>query len=150
MASTAKSLATNADTHRVRADCQEFIARFYHYLDGREYEPLSVLFAPEGLWSRQGKQLHGPVAVLEELRRRPATMVTRHVVSNLIVDIQDTQHVHVQCYVTLYYSDTGAPPQSPVRMTGPACVFTYHDELVATEGTWRITRKWSSTDFSAV
>jgi hypothetical protein len=140
----------SADIHSVRVDCQELIARFYRYLDSHDYEPLSLMFAPEGVWSRQGKQLQGPGGVLEELRRRPATMVTRHVVSNQIVEIQDAQRVRMQCYVTLYYADTGTLPQGPSRMTGPACVFTYYDELIATDGGWRIARKWSSMDFSAV
>lgn len=134
----------------IRADCQELSARFYRHLDQREYAALSEFFAGDGVWQRQGKTLQGPAAILAEVARRPATMITRHAVSNLIVDVFSEDSVSTQCYVTLYYADPGEPVKPPVRFTGPACVFTYFDELKRIDGAWKIARKWSTMDFTSV
>jgi SnoaL-like domain len=134
----------------LKADCQELTQRFYRDLDAHEYAQLSQLFAADGVWSRQGKQLKGPPEVLAELEKRPATLLTRHVIGNQIVDVLDPDHLRSQCYVTLYYADTGKPPQPPTPFTGPTCLFTYHDEWRLTAGAWKITRKWSTMDFSAL
>lgn len=137
-------------TRALKADCQELTHRFYRDLDSHEYAQLSQLFAADGVWLRQGKQLKGPLEVRAELEKRPASMVTRHVIGNQIVDVLDPGHLRSQSYVTLYYSDTGAPAKPPAPFTGPTCLFTYHDEWRLMQGAWKIVKKWLTMDFSSI
>lgn len=125
----------------VERDCIAAATRFFHHLDRGDYAGVAALIAEDGVWVRQGKELVGPGAVLDALRARPADFVTRHLLSNVLVDITGDGEATV-AYELSVYGQTGAePPRHLSIMTG-------EDRLVRTEAGWRIRSKRARPVFS--
>jgi len=60
------------------------INRFFVAIDERNYKEAAGLFAPDGIWHRQGKTLRGPNEILGALEGRPAHLLTRHLITNFV------------------------------------------------------------------
>jgi hypothetical protein len=118
----------------IEHDVEKIVLRFFHYLDGGDYDKLAGLFAADGVWHRQGKALREPEAVLEAMHARPAGMVTQHVASNVVVDATDADHADATLYLTVF-AHAGAVP-APIEP--PAQVGIYRERLVRTADGWRI------------
>ncbi|MFT8247117.1 nuclear transport factor 2 family protein [Roseomonas sp. BN140053] len=125
-------------------DAQKVINRFFHCLDDGRYEELSDLMAPEGIWHRQGKELKGPGMVLEAMRARPASLATRHVVTNLVVDARADDLVEAAFYVTVYGHSGGTIP-APLEL--PLHVSLYRETLTGSADGWHIAEITSSPTF---
>jgi len=117
---------------------QQVIARFYHYLDGGRHDDLVALMAPDGTWLRRNAVLRGRAMVREALRQRPATVTTRQLVSNLIVDFPAAETADATYYLTAFHHDADAPPTLPVPIDHPLHVARYAARLTLREAVWQI------------
>src|SRR5450759_1230854 len=81
---------------------QRVVHDFFRSLDDCQYEALTALMAPDGVWYRQGKELRGLSMVMEAMKERPAGLTTRHIVSNFAVDIADQNHATASHYLTVF------------------------------------------------
>jgi hypothetical protein len=113
------------------------IHRFFRALDVRDYDTVVRLVAEDGVWHRQGKALTR-ATIPEAMAERSATMVIRHVVSNLIVDGDET--VEASFLLTVYRSDSGETPSGPLPLEGPAQISDCTATLVQTTEGWRFSR----------
>lgn len=125
----------------VERDCTVAMTRFFHHLDRGHHEAVAALMAEDGIWVRQGKELVGPGAVLEALRARPADFVTRHLLSNLLVEITGDSEATV-AYELSVYGQTGT--EAPRHLS----ILTGEDRLVHTAAGWRIRLKKARPVFS--
>ena len=57
-------------------DCQQAVHSFYLSLDACDFKTVANLMASDGIWHRQGKELEGPLEVLQALSERPKGRVT--------------------------------------------------------------------------
>jgi uncharacterized protein (TIGR02246 family) len=118
----------------IRQACADVANRFFRCLDRQQYDELADLFAPDGAWIRQGAELRGREAIVAVLAQRPAALVTRHLVSNVWVDVvtEDAAHVH---YDVSVYAQTGtSTPRHAQILSGI-------DRLIRVGDAWRIDRK---------
>jgi uncharacterized protein (TIGR02246 family) len=109
-------------------------SRFFRCLDRRQYDELADLFAPDGAWIRQGAELRGRDAIVATLVQRPANLVTRHLLSNVWVDIVTPESVHVHYDVSVYTQSGTSPPRHAQILSGV-------DRMIRVRDTWRIERK---------
>ena len=86
----------------LRQACADVACRFFRYLDRRHYDELAGLFAPDGIWVRQGAQLRGRDAIVAALAQRPAGLVTRHLISNVWVEVESEEAARVHYDVSVY------------------------------------------------
>lgn len=122
-------------------DCTMVMTRFFHHLDRGNYEAVAALMAEDGVWVRQGKELVGPDAVLGALRGRPADFVTRHLLSNLLVEITGDREATVAYELSVY----GRKGEEPAHHMS---ILTGEDRLLRTEAGWRIQLKKARPVFS--
>lgn len=108
------------------------VHRFFRHLDDGDYGALAALMAPEGVWHRQGKMLRGPTMVLEAMKARPAGVTTRHLVTNMLVDVADPDHAGASCYITVYAHTGEKKPDEPAPMELPLQIGTYRIKLTRT------------------
>lgn len=123
----AKALAEHA--------CASVCTRFFHHLDRREYEQVAALIADGGIWNRGGTRLQGADAVLDALRARPTGLTTRHLLSNVVVDLLDGGAAARVGYELSVFTQDG---------TGPArhaTILTGEDQLEHDGAAWRIRLK---------
>lgn len=130
-------------------DCGQVLLRFYDAFDAWDYHGMVALFTEDGVWHRAGKSLEGREAIVAEMHRRPTTQVIRHVVTNLIVDVYDSEHAKARLYLTAYRHDAGGPRVVPAPMRGPVLLLVVHADLVRTSEGWRIVRQTMSREFEA-
>lgn len=115
--------------------CASVCTRFFHHLDRREYEQLAALMAEDGVWMRQGTALTGSAAVLDTLCARPAGLTTRHLLSNIVVDLLDEgAAAHVGYELSVFTQDGTAPARHATILTG-------EDRLEHDGTAWRIRLK---------
>ena len=118
----------------IRQACTDVASRFFRCLDRRQYDELADLFAPDGAWIRQGAELRGRDAIVATLVQRPANLVTRHLLSNVWVDIVTPESVHVHYDVSVYTQSGTSPPRHAQILSGV-------DRMIRVRDAWRIERK---------
>jgi uncharacterized protein (TIGR02246 family) len=118
----------------IRQACTDVTNRFFRCLDRRQYEELADLFTPDGAWVRQGTELRGRAAIVAALAERPAALATRHLVSNVWVDVVTPETAHAHYDVSVYTQSGASPPRHAQILSGI-------DRLVRVGDAWRIDRK---------
>ena len=126
-------------THRgaLEREVERLIVGFFYHLDERRYDELSELISVDGVWHRQGEALRGPAMVRAALLMRLAGTVTRHVVSNLLVDLSDETNPAASFYMTVFRHDAEKPAEGPVAMELPYAVASCRAALARTARGWR-------------
>ncbi len=119
-------------------DVEDVIFRFFLHLDEQEYDELSGLMAPTGTWLRNGALLKGPEGVREAMRSRPAGFTTRHLITNIVVDIEGEDHAEATYYMTVFVHSGEARPSGPVKMDVPMHVSVFRQKFVRIPQGWRI------------
>lgn len=118
-------------------DVERVIIGFFFHLDERRYAELAALFASDGVWNRQGETLRGPAMVLEAMHRRLAGTVTRHVVTNLLVDVSDAGEADASFYMTVFRHDGDRPATGPTAIELPYAVASCRGKLALAPEGWR-------------
>jgi ketosteroid isomerase-like protein len=131
-------MTTEAEQLRIERDAANLVHRFFRHLDDCAYDKLAALMARDGVWHRQGKALAGPAMVQEAMKGRPAALMTRHLVSNLLVDAVDADHAEASCYVTVYAHTGEHKPDEPAPLEQPLQIMTYRIRLTRTADGARI------------
>ena len=101
-----------------------------------------VLFAHDGVWVRLGEELIGAQAILAAMAER-ADWLTVHVVSNIAIDIIDSDNVESTQYVTLYRHEGREEAAGPAPIVPPLGVLRHRDRLIRLDGLWKLKRKSS-------
>lgn len=73
------------DMHMDRQDCAWLAIAAYSLMDQGKYEETAALFTTDAVWVRGGVPVTGRDAILAALHKRPATELSRHLVSNVLV-----------------------------------------------------------------
>jgi hypothetical protein len=122
----------NRDEARaIEWDCAQILIRFFNELDAWCYGDMVKLFAPDGVWHRQGRALRGAEAILAVLAQRSTTQTVRHVVTNVQVtalDADTAKSLH----------DTGEQATAPPVIRSPSLLLAVPGELTRTDEGWRI------------
>lgn len=97
----------------------DVLYRLCRHLDEGDYPSLAALFVPDGRWLRQGAWLEGRGAIAAALSLRPATRVTRHLVSNAHASMETDTELRVSACMTAYRCDPERATAGPQRIHGP-------------------------------
>jgi hypothetical protein len=131
--------AVSRDAARaIEWDCAQLLVRFFNHFDQWRYAEMADLFAPDGVWNRQGRALQGKAAILSVLEARSRTQTVRHVVTNIQVDVRDSATAEFVLYVTAYMHDTGTRPDVPPKIASPYLVLVVPGLLVKLGADWKI------------
>ncbi len=114
--------------------CQQVFLRFMQCLDAGDPAAATALVAPDVIWYRRGEELRGPKAIAEVIRSRPKERTIRHLLSNLVVTLTDSQRAVSRAYYAAWVHE--GPP--PCRVRGPERVGDYHAGYLRDGDQWRI------------
>lgn len=67
--------------------CQRLVVAAYSLMDQGRYEETAALFTDDAVWVRGGKPVTGRAAILAALHQRPATDLSRHIITNILVTL---------------------------------------------------------------
>ena len=114
--------------------CQDLATRFYHNLDRNAVEAVAAAFASDGVWVRQNGEARGRGAILDVLRSRPADTVTRHLLANVVVDLDGEEAARISYELSVFVRHGDAAPRLQSVLTG-------EDHTAFSAGHWLFTRK---------
>jgi SnoaL-like domain len=134
-----------AERMLIEHQCTKLVVQAMRCFDARDYVAFARLFAVDGQFVRATDRcapLTGREAIAAALERRPASRFTRHLCTNIEVDVQDADHAQSVCYLLLYSATLTDPNSHKVlRADARQAVGEYHDRFVRTAEGWRIARR---------
>jgi hypothetical protein len=71
-------------------------------MDQGHYTETAELFTEDATWVRGGKPVSGRAAILASLNQRPGTDLTRHLITNVLIQVQsEREATGTACFVPL-------------------------------------------------
>ncbi|MFN4097715.1 MAG: nuclear transport factor 2 family protein, partial [Sphingomonas sp.] len=104
--------------------------------DDADWHACAALYTKDALFRRPsgGDPVRGRDAILEGFLARPAR-TTRHICSNVVIDVIDADHAIGESAMLLFTGD-GAPK-----------VGSFHDRFIHTDAGWRFAERRGSLTF---
>lgn len=123
--------------------CVTAIQRFAVLVDAGRYEEAADLFALDGVLQRPQERIEGRQALLASFMARPNHRLTRHVITNVVLEPVGPDHVRAFSYASVYrhLGPARTPLALPVTARPPETIAEYSDELSRQNGKWRIWRR---------
>jgi hypothetical protein len=124
-------------------ECEHLILEIAWLTDHGPHNQIVDLYTLNGSFSRDGEVYTGRNSLVEMYKKRPASLFTRHVLSNIQIKITSETDAIATSYATVfrYRSDDGSPPIPPVNSSSPESVSEYHDTFVKEAGVWKISSR---------
>ena len=118
--------------------CSRLFINYARFVDFGDYGQFVELFTENAILSL-GFDLHGKEKIRRSMTRRPADLRSRHVLSNISIDVIDDAHASGIAYLTLYrHIGPESLDDAAIQMHGPAGVGHYSNRFERTASGWRI------------
>ena len=126
--------------------CAALITRYTHLVDEGHASVVADLFTDDGVWASPEARLEGRDAIRAAfLRREQSSRRSRHVCTNVAIDVEDESQATGLCYLTLFRTDSEG---TPARGTTPDLVGVYRDRFVRTDDDgWRFASRLTEVSF---
>jgi uncharacterized protein (TIGR02246 family) len=126
--------------------CTRLVIQSVAHVDRGEPAALAALFAPDGVLVRPGgASLLGRAAIQAAYEQRPVERITRHLVSNTLVEVVSPTEARAESQVLLWTgsaADVAGPRGRPA--SGGPVVGAFDDRFVKTGEGWRIASRVAS------
>ena len=142
---------TNLDRLMIERECERLVSLYTHYADFGEAERVAELFARDAVWAVGPIRFEGQGKIRQMMRERQemAGRRSRHVCTNLQIDVLDENNASGLVYLTLYRHDFEGPEREAgeVMQTAPTAVGEYRDRFVRTDAGWRFSERHAALAF---
>lgn len=118
---------------QIKMACAEQITKFAALNDACNYPQLAAMFIEKGVFARPSQpdnHLIGRSEILQAFNSRPRRN-TVHLVSNVVVDVIDSERALAHSRIVLY-----AAPYGTTVAEAPVLIGAFSDELVLENGVW--------------
>jgi hypothetical protein len=122
----------------IEAECTRLMHRFNWAVDAMDYDEVESLFVPDCIFSRADKSFHGHPGLRESLNNRPHDRVTRHVASNVVIDVADVDHAAGKAYCVVFGHRGALAPGAEAALGAPDSLILHEATFVRSAETWRI------------
>ena len=139
---------TDEERRAIEADCERLIKRYVNLNDAQDWPAVAALYTENAVFRRPsgGDAIVGREAILVSLLARPPR-VQRHVIANVVVDVEDEDHARAFSVIVLYQGDP-LPEGLPAMSASSPLVGTFADQLVRTRDGWRFAERLGALDFA--
>ena len=127
-------------------ECERLIKRFAVLNDESAYDEMVGMFTESGQFARPSQPediLSGREAILAAFKARPLR-ISRHFISNILVDLVDENRASAISYVLLYTAPSNSTESKPPYLIG-----RFKDQLERVEGRWLFSQRLGSVDLRA-
>jgi ketosteroid isomerase-like protein len=122
--------------------CARLVLQSIRVFDEQDWPAYASLFTEDGVFIRANQPdepLAGREAIRAALAARPAARLTRHLCTNIEIDVLDAEHARGFCYLVLYAGDASQQGSVAGRPADAAQrVGEYRDTFMRTSEGWRI------------
>lgn len=140
---------TEEERRAIEADCERLIKRYVNLNDAQDWPAVAALYTEDARFARPSQPnvfVEGRAAILASFLARPAR-AQRHVIANVVVDVEDADHARAFSVIVLFMGDAaddgGLPRQDPKS----PLIGTFTDRLVRTLDGWRFAERVGGLDF---
>ena len=139
---------TEDERRAIEADCERLIKRYVNLNDRQDWPAVAALYTEDALFRRPsgGDPIEGRAAILAGFLARPAR-AQRHVMANVVVDVEGAERARAFSVIVLYQGDPAADGELPAMSANSPLVGTYTDKLVRTDEGWRFAERIGALDF---
>jgi hypothetical protein len=128
--------------------CTKLMVGYCVYADHGQADEFAALFAEDGAWVQgSGNEIRGRAALRAYILGRPGRTLTRHIITNLLVNVISADAATGTAYALVFrdrdYDGSGSAPMRP-----PDAVIEYQDEFNRTAEGWKIQRRRSIPIFA--
>ncbi len=118
-------------------DIARLVTRFALLNDQADWDAVAAMFTADGRFIRPagGEPVVGREAIRASFASRPPR-VSRHLITNILVDIGSADEATSQCAMLLYTA-----PAGETSAASPALVGGFRDKLIRTADGWRFTER---------
>lgn len=122
--------------------CARLVTEYCHFVDHGEAGKIAGQFTDDGIWASATDVRTGREAIERSFQKRQANTarMSRHVCSNLLIDVIDENNATGVVYLTLYRHD-GDPGRRVSPSDVPDVIGEYRDTFVRTAEGWRFKRR---------
>lgn len=132
--------------------CTRLINQFAVFNDAGRFIELVAMFTDKGEYARPiapDDFIVGKPAILASFEARPKERIGRHLITNIVVDVQSPTAAKGLCYVTLYSGTEGQKAEKfGLQAQASQLVGEYHDDFVLTGQGWKFARRKGCIIFS--
>jgi ketosteroid isomerase-like protein len=125
------------------------VAAYSHRIDFGDAAAVADLFTEDGVWESPELTMDGRDRIRTGFGRRQANAArrSRHICTNLAVELVAPDEAEGVCYFTLYRADGVEAGRTAPLDGSPVMVGDYHDRLVRTAEGWRISHRRATAAF---
>jgi len=133
-----------AHIQSIEAACTKLVNLYYQYNDNRQFQDASLLFAEDGALSRPTDPENFTVGrdnILAAWESRPKARITRHIISNIIINVENEEQAKGTCYATLFMAPIdGEKARFGVKASPSQLVGEFDIDFALTDDGWKIAR----------
>jgi hypothetical protein len=133
------------DTQNIELACSKLCNQFAVFNDAGKHEDLVALFTEDGRYARPTDPenfVSGHPAILAAFKARPRDKITRHLITNIVVNVTGAKTAQGLCYVTLFNGSTANPAEKfGFKANAAVLIGEYHDQFVLTEAGWKFSQR---------
>ena len=145
---------TELETRGIERACERLVVDYTHLVDFGDGERVAELFAEAAVWEAGAIRFEARDALRAMFRGRQEMVRrrSRHVCTNLAIDVIDAERATGRVYLQLYRHDFEADPTPGEVAPGgpPVAVGEYLDEFVRTTEGWRFARRRAALAFGSL
>jgi len=141
---------TELERMMIERACERLINQYCLFVDFGEASRIAELFTEDGLWTNGSIRMEGRAGIHRAFSHREGVTrrTSRHLCTNVVIDVQDDDHATGVCYLVNYrYDSRSGEAEVPAPADAPKFVGEYRDTFVRTPEGWRFATRHCDITF---
>ena len=127
--------------------CERLVQAYARALDLGDMDAAAHCFAEAGAMARPmtpHQIVRGRDAIRASLATRPKSLLTRHLATNVTIDVEDRDAAAGFSYLTMIAFRPTAGAEPPFEAPGPLYFGEFRDRFVRVDGEWKFLERFGS------
>jgi hypothetical protein len=136
-----------AERLEIERACERIVYAYSRAMDVGDMATAADLFAAEGIFARPmtpDQLITGREAIRASLLSRPKTLLTRHLVTSVMIDVESRDTARGLSYLTMISTTPAEGAKPPHLSAGPLWFGEMQDRFVRENGTWKFQERRGS------
>lgn len=138
---------TSAERLEIELACQRLVHAYLRALDGGDPDGVADCFVEQGTLVRPmqpDQRIEGREAIRASMRSRPKALVTRHLATNVTVDVASRDTASGISLLTMIGCSPADGARPPFESAGPLYFGEFRDRFVRVAGEWKFLERLGS------
>jgi hypothetical protein len=136
-----------AERLEIERACERLVYLYSRALDLGDMSAAADCFAEQGSMARPmmpDQMVQGRETIRASLLTRPKTLLTKHLATNVMIDVESRDSARGLCYLTMISTTPPADGKPPYVAQGPIWFGEFKDRFVRENGAWKFLERRGS------